>query len=172
VFDRDGTLIDHVEYLHRVEEIKFVPGTFEILKKLLSLKYRLGIITNQSLINRKIGTYHDVNLVNKHITQQLALNKISIDFILVCPHTPDENCNCRKPKQQLMNYAIEKFGLKPKVSFMVGDSESDMEFGKKALCTTIQIAGAKKRSKYADYFCENLLEAYGIISSAEIKQYE
>lgn len=172
VFDRDGTLIYHVEYLRKVEDVRFVAGIFDVLKKLSALKYRLGIITNQSLINRKIGTRKDVKLVNEYILQHLALNKITIDFILVCPHTPDENCDCRKPKQQLMDIAIKKFGLEPKLSFMVGDSESDMEFGKKALCTTIQITGSKKRSTYADFFCENLSETYGIISSAELKRFD
>lgn len=165
IFDRDGTLIEHVRYLNKIEQVTFAEGIFHSLKKLTLNNFRLGIITNQSLINRRIGTYEQVDLVNSFIKEQLRLNSIEIEFILVCPHTPDENCHCRKPKQKFMNYAINKYRLDTSTSFMVGDSEGDMEFGKKSGCRTIQIAGSQASSVYADYECKNLVEACEIILS-------
>ena len=165
IFDRDGTLIKHVRYLNKIDQVIFADGIFDSLKNLALNNYRLGIITNQSLINRKFGTYEQVNLVNNFIIEQLRLNSIEIEFILVCPHTPEEKCNCRKPKQKFMDYAINQFGLDTSTSFMVGDSESDMEFGKKGGCKTIQIAESQANSQYADYDCENLIEACEIILS-------
>ena len=165
VFDRDGTLIEHVGYLNKIEQVTFAEGIFHSLKKLTLNNYRLGIITNQSLINRKLGTYEQVNRVNSFIQEQLRFNSIEIEFILTCPHTPEEKCNCRKPKQKFMDYAINQFGLDTSTSFMVGDSEGDMEFGKKGGCKTIQIAGGQAISVYADYECKNLIEACEIILS-------
>jgi D-glycero-D-manno-heptose 1,7-bisphosphate phosphatase len=165
IFDRDGTLIKHVDYLNRIDQVMFSEGIFGSLKKLTLENYRIAIITNQSLINRKLGTHNQVNIVNDFIKEQLNSNSIRVEFILVCPHTPEEKCNCRKPEQEFMNYAISKFGLDANASFMVGDAESDMEFGKKGGCKTIQICPSKKRSIYADYVCDNLKEACEIILS-------
>jgi len=165
IFDRDGTLIKHVRYLNKIDQVVFADGIFESLKNLTLNNYRLAIITNQSLINRNLGTYEQVNLVNNFIKEQLRFNSIEIEFILVCPHTPEEKCSCRKPKQEFMAYAINQYGLTPNDSFMVGDSESDMEFGKKGGCRTIQISEGKERSIYADYECKNLIKACEIILS-------
>lgn len=166
IFDRDGTLIKHVKYLNKIEQVVFTDGIFESLKNLTLNNYRLAIITNQSLINRKLGTLEQVNLINNFIKEQLRFNLIEIEFILVCPHTPEEKCNCRKPKQKFMDYAIDKYGLDTATSFMVGDTESDMEFGKKGGCKTIQIIESKEHSIYADYKCKNLNEACEIILSS------
>ncbi len=165
IFDRDGTLIKHVKYLNKIDQVVFADGIFDSLKKLTANNYHLGIITNQSLISRKLGTYEQVKLVNDFIKEKLSLNFIDIEFILVCPHTPEEKCNCRKPKQKFMDNAINQFGLDAKASFMVGDTESDMEFGKKGGCKTIQIGGGQAQSIHADYKCENLIEACEIILS-------
>lgn len=165
VFDRDGTLIEHVRSLNKIEQVTFAEGIFHSLKRLTQNNFRLGIITNQSLINRKLGTYEQVDLVNNFIKDQLSANSINIEFILVCPHTVEENCNCRKPNQKFMDYAINQFGLDTSTSFMVGDSNGDMEFGKKGGCRTIQIAGSQSSSVYADFVSKNLVEACEIILS-------
>ena len=165
IFDRDGTLIKHVRYLNKIEQVIFAEGVFHSLKKLTVNNYRLGVITNQSLINRKLGTFEQVNLVNSFIEEQLRLSSIEIEFILVCPHTPEEKCNCRKPNQKFMDFAINQFGLDTNTSFMVGDSDSDMEFGKKGGCKTIQITENQASSEYADYVSKNLIEACEVILS-------
>ena len=128
MLDRDGTLIKHVPYLNQVEQVVFMDGVFEALKALIQKNYKLAIVTNQSAIGRALATLEQVNKVNKFILKEFLARDIPIESIKMCPHTPEENCQCRKPKPYLGKLLINE--LKPDLNrtFMVGDKLIDMEF--------------------------------------------
>jgi D-glycero-D-manno-heptose 1,7-bisphosphate phosphatase len=128
LLDRDGTVIKHVHHLVSVEEIELADGAIEALSLLQNLDFRLGVITNQSVIGLRLATAEQVDNINKEILTQLNTNSIEIDFFLVCPHTKDDSCNCRKPKSGLSHLA-SNLGVNLAESFMVGDSVSDVQFG-------------------------------------------
>jgi len=143
IFDRDGTLIDHIHYLKDPSLVKLKPGTAAGMQLLLINKYNFGIITNQSIINRKIATEQEVIDTNNKVRDICSDFRAKFDFIYYCPHTPDENCNCRKPKPALGMQAITKFNIDIKNSFYVGDQNSDIEFAKSLGLTPILINQAK-----------------------------
>ena len=131
IFDRDGTLINHIHYLKDPNLVKLKPGAAAGLQLLLINKYRFGIITNQSIINRKIATEQEVINTNNKVRDICSDFKVNFDFINYCPHTPDENCKCRKPEIELGKVAISEFNIDVERSFYIGDQETDMEFAQR-----------------------------------------
>jgi HAD superfamily hydrolase (TIGR01662 family) len=128
IFDRDGTLIEHIHYLKDSNLVKLKPGTAAGLQLLLLNNYKFGIITNQSIINRKIASEQDVIDTNNKIRDICSDFKVHFDFIKYCPHTPEEMCKCRKPKIELGEKVILDFNIDVERSFYVGDQETDIEF--------------------------------------------
>jgi D-glycero-D-manno-heptose 1,7-bisphosphate phosphatase len=84
---------------------------------------------------------------------------IVFDFIYFCPHLPSEGCDCRKPAISLGLKAVAEHQLDPSQSFMVGDQESDMLFGRNLGCSTIQVKGNAQKSSFADYYSDTLESA-------------
>jgi histidinol-phosphate phosphatase family protein len=153
VFDRDGTLIEHIPYLSNLSEVKYKEGVFETLARLKDLGFRFGIVTNQSVIGRKKATRQTVNDINSEIINTIwAFSQAKFDFVQVCPHMPSDQCECRKPKPKLMIEAIQQFQIDCAVSYMVGDTESDVELGKKVGFRTVLIRkDTMQVETHADY---------------------
>jgi D-glycero-D-manno-heptose 1,7-bisphosphate phosphatase len=128
IFDRDGTLVKLKPYLHKVEEVEF---TNNLSKGLLELKkngFKFGIITNQSGISRGLFNLGQMVDVNNYIQKKLLELKIKFEFIYYCPHKPEDNCICRKPKPYLGVQAIKNFIIDIETSYYVGDAQTDVNF--------------------------------------------
>ncbi len=87
------------------------------------------IITNQSGIGRGYFDLDTLHAVNAELLRQIEAGGGAIDDLLFCPHKPEDNCNCRKPKPGMGLEAIEKHDLDPAQCWMVGDMDKDIEFG-------------------------------------------
>ena len=151
IFDRDGTLIEHIHYLKDPNLVKLKPGTAAGMQLLLINKFRFGVITNQSIINRKIATEQEVIDTNNKVRDICGDFRAKFDFIYYCPHIPEENCNCRKPKTALGIQAMTKFNIDIKKSFYVGDQKSDIEFARNLGLTPILINHMKSGNFGVDY---------------------
>ena len=90
--------------------------------------YKFGIITNQSIINRKLANEQEVIDTNNKVRDICSDFKVHFDFIKYCPHTPEELCKCRKPRIELGEKVILDFNIDVEKSFYVGDQETDVEF--------------------------------------------
>jgi len=156
IFDRDGTLIDHVHHLVNPGLVQTKSDLGQALRLLQNYDFKFGIISNQSVIGRGLATNLDVESVNSKIIEFLKPLGIVIDFVYFCPHLPDGGCNCRKPEIGLGQRAIDEHHLDPSASFMVGDQESDMIFGRNLGCKTIQLQGGADKSVFADYYSVTL----------------
>jgi HAD superfamily hydrolase (TIGR01662 family) len=161
IFDRDGTLIEHIHYLKDPNLVKLNPGVAAGLQLLLINKYRFGIITNQSIINRNIATEKQVVEVNNKVQDICSDFRVIFDFIYFCPHTPEENCNCRKPKTALGVQALNKFKIDINESYYIGDQDIDIEFAKNLGLSPILI-NQTKSSKIE----ENILEFADIFEAS------
>jgi histidinol-phosphate phosphatase family protein len=128
VFDRDGILIESVHHLIDLQDVKIIPEAENALQSFKSLGFGFGMISNQSVIGRGLASFETVNQINLFISNYFKNIGIIFDFILICPHSPNDNCQCRKPKTGLGRLAEDKFGLVPQSTYYIGDSESDMEF--------------------------------------------
>jgi D-glycero-D-manno-heptose 1,7-bisphosphate phosphatase len=128
-FDRDDTLIVDSGYMHKPKDLKFFPDTFSVLQELQRRGYLLFIVTNQSGIGRGYFSEEDMHKFNQHMLEQLAQQNIKISEIVFCPHAPEDNCDCRKPKPKLINQLCDKYQIDKSLSFMVGDKDSDVGAG-------------------------------------------
>jgi len=133
--DRDGVINKKIEgdYVRDWSQFEFLPNVLESLKILNTLFDRIIIVTNQRGIGRGLMTEKDLEAIHKNMIKIFVKNDIKIDKIYYCPHDKKEICNCRKPKIGMALQAKVDF---PDIDFnnslMVGDSLSDLEFGKNA----------------------------------------
>lgn len=127
--DRDGTLIREKNYLSKVSDLKLITGAVDALKLLRQAGYKLILITNQSGIGR--GYFTEKKLLQIHESLQKMLDKkgVKLDGIYYCPHIPDDNCTCRKPKLGLVKKAAKEFNINLKKSYTVGDHPGDFLLG-------------------------------------------
>jgi D-glycero-D-manno-heptose 1,7-bisphosphate phosphatase len=124
--DRDGTLVEEVNYLHRPEEMRLFPATQEALESLKTAGYALVVVTNQSGIGR--GIYSEDAMHRVHDALQNELGGI-VDGFYFCPHLPCGGCECRKPGLKMIRDAERDLVLDIEASWMVGDKKIDVETG-------------------------------------------
>ncbi len=164
--DRDGTLIEEVNFLARVEDLRLFPFTIEAVELLKKNDFLIVVITNQSGVRRGIFSENDMRAIHDEIQAQL---NGQIDAFYFCPHLPDENCACRKPKTQMIERACADFAIGLENSWMIGDKKLDIETGFNAKTKTALVLtgyGMKEKEKLnekPDLIAENLLEAAKVI---------
>jgi len=125
--DRDGVINQEVNYLHKIENFKFINGVFKSLRVLQELGYDFIVITNQSGIGRGLYSEEDYLLLDKWMKKEFEKNGIRILHSIHCPHTPEQKCDCRKPKPGMFIKCFKLFEISKDDSWMVGDSERDIE---------------------------------------------
>jgi D-glycero-D-manno-heptose 1,7-bisphosphate phosphatase len=162
ILDRDGTLVIDRGYLSDPAGLEFELGAAEGMKWLYSRGYRLIVITNQSGVGRGFFGIERLEAMNERLNVMAEEAGAKIEGIYYCPHAPDDGCSCRKPALELMTRAASELGFDPKSAIMIGDKESDIEFGRRAGATTILIAAdgsAAHVQTQADMVAPNLMEA-------------
>ena len=137
--DRDGTINEEVGYLGNPDSLRLLPGAAGAIRRLNESGFAAIVVTNQSAIGRGYFSSEDVAAVNTCLIERLRARGACIDGLYVCPHRPDERCNCRKPQPGLLLQAAEEHGLDVRRSFLVGDKESDLDSGRRAGCRTVLI---------------------------------
>jgi D-glycero-D-manno-heptose 1,7-bisphosphate phosphatase len=137
--DRDGTIIEEKDFIKTPEEIEFIPRSMEAIRILKKLGYKIIAISNQSGIGRGILTLDMVTKVNESFLKRLERENVGIDGLYFCPHHPEENCDCRKPKTGLIQKAAVEQKLDLKDAVVIGDKLSDVELGKNLGVKTVLV---------------------------------
>ncbi len=169
LLDRDGTINKECHYLSDPAQICLIPGAAEGLHQLMTLGLGLVVITNQSAIGRGYFNEQRLKLIHKRLCTLLSAKGVFLDGIYFCPHTPDDNCSCRKPRTGLIERAARDLGFDPRQSFVIGDKPCDVEMGQRAGATSILVRtgyGAQVESRKeveADYIVDDLRAAAGLI---------
>ena len=127
--DRDGTLVEEVNYLSRVEDLQIFPYTADALRMLKQMGFLTIVVTNQSGIGR--GIYTEDAMHGIHNAMKAELGDL-IDGFYFCPHLPDAGCSCRKPGIGMIEEAEISFSIDRARSWMIGDKLLDLETGFKA----------------------------------------
>ena len=127
--DRDGTLIEDKDYLHRPEEAVIYPGVGAALKRLQDAGFKLFIITNQSGVGRGFFPIEDVHRVHDYLCRELAKDGVRIEKVYIAPEHPDAPSRGRKPSPQFLFDARDEFDLDLAQSFVIGDKLIDLECG-------------------------------------------
>lgn len=168
--DRDGTInINRPGCVREISQFKFAPGSISALKKLSKTDYKIIVITNQSGIGRGYFTENGLKEIHDFMIEELNKEGIKIDKIYYCPHLPEENCSCRKPKIGMLLKANQDFNLNLSKSWFVGDGESDIIAGREANIRTIKIGGKMPADLKLEpnHYVKNLNEAVNIILKHE-----
>ncbi len=128
--DRDETLNSDPGYINEPDLFSLFPWVGLELARLKANGFKLILVSNQSGIGRGMITWDQLSAIHAKLAHELmAQANIAIDQIKICPHHPDESCDCRKPKPKMILESIQELGLDPQHCFMIGDRKSDFEAG-------------------------------------------
>lgn len=140
ILDRDGVInYDSPNYIRSPEEWNPIPGSLEAIAKLTQAGYQVVVATNQSGVGR--GYYNQQTLDHIHKKMQTLTSKLNgrIDGVFACPHKPDDNCECRKPKPGLFDKIAKHFQINLHQTPAIGDSLRDLSAAKTANCIPILV---------------------------------
>ena len=128
--DRDGIInVDH-GYVYKIEEFEFTEGIFELLQLFSKQGYLLFIVTNQSGIGRGYYSQEAFEVLTEWMIKTLHAHDIDIKEVQYCPHTPEENCPCRKPETGMIDTILKKYSIDLAHSWMIGDKQSDIDLAR------------------------------------------
>jgi histidinol-phosphate phosphatase family protein len=163
VLDRDGTIIEEREYLSNPEQVALIPGAAAALRELQQMGFGLAVITNQSGVGRGLFDLQQVKLVHQRLERLLASEGVRLAGVYVCPHTPEDDCTCRKPKLGLLNQAASELNFCLENSIVIGDKPCDIDMGRHAGATTFLVRtgyGAQfEKEVAADFVVDDLAAA-------------
>lgn len=182
--DRDGTINEEMGYINHISRFKIFKYTFDAIKILNNLGFKVLILTNQSGLARGYFTEEVLNKVHDTLLKKAEKNKAKIDKIYYCPHHKNGivekykiDCDCRKPKPGMLLKAQKDFKISLEKSYLIGDRYKDIQFAfsnniKSILVKTGYGLGeffyqSKNWPKDPDYVCNNLLEAAHLIGKIE-----
>lgn len=137
--DRDGTVIEHVHHLRRVEDVRLVPGAASAIRRLREAGYLAVLATNQSVVGRGLLDEAGLDRIHEEMSRRLRAEGALLDAIYWNPHAPPERPGTpehpdRKPGPGMLLRAAAEHRLELSSSWMVGDSTSDLLAGRAAGC--------------------------------------
>lgn len=174
--DRDGTLNRHVGFVTEAPQLELLPGVAEAVRNINQSRYLAIVVTNQPVIARGEVTIEELDNIHNRLETLLGQEGAYVDAIYYCPHHPHKgysgerpeykiDCDCRKPNPGLLLRAAENFNIDLAASWMVGDSESDIQAGKSAGCRTALLHGAEEFGQ--NLTCKSLLDFVSRILAEE-----
>ena len=131
--DRDGVLIENRDdYVKDWSQVVFLPKAVEALSKSVLEKYKIIIVTNQSAVGQNLITFETAREINDKLATMIKQMGGHVDRIYMCPHVPEDKCDCRKPQPGMLLQAARELSLDLSASWMIGDAWSDLLAGQAA----------------------------------------
>lgn len=144
--DRDGVLIEDVNYLSRVEQISILDGVEDGLLRLQDSGFHLVVTTNQAGIARALFTESTLNEIHSYLDNLFKLRGIHVSMWNYCPHHPSigtdkykVSCPCRKPEPGMLLKASSELNLDLEKSYLIGDKISDIEAANRVMVKSILV---------------------------------
>jgi D-glycero-D-manno-heptose 1,7-bisphosphate phosphatase len=135
ILDRDGTINETSdEFVKSPEEWRPLPGALEAIARLTHAGWRVVLAANQSGLGRGLFDVAAVNGIHTRLNRMLATVGGRIDAVFFCPHAPDEDCHCRKPRPGLFEQIGERYGISLDGVPAPGDSPADLQAAAAAGC--------------------------------------
>jgi D-glycero-D-manno-heptose 1,7-bisphosphate phosphatase len=130
ILDRDGVInFDSDHFIKSPDEWKPIPGSLEAIAELNQAGFHIALATNQSGISRGLFDMATLNAIHDKMHRALAQNGGRIDALFYCPHSAEQNCDCRKPKSGMLLEIARRFATDLKGVNSVGDSLRDLQAG-------------------------------------------
>lgn len=131
--DRDGVIIaNRSDYVRTWSDVSIYPQSLSSLQRIHSSQYKIFIITNQSVVGRGIISHAEAEKINLQLINEIESSGGRIDGVYMCPHTPEDNCPCRKPRPGMILQAAAEFSVDLGHSILIGDAISDIIAGQTA----------------------------------------
>ncbi len=162
LFDRDGTLVVDVPYNGDPDLVSPVPGAFRAVQRLREAGVPMAVVTNQSGIGRGLLSEDQVHRVNERIEEMLG----PIGPFLMCPHAPEQECQCRKPQPGMVIEAARHLGVDPGEVVLIGDIGADMEAARAVGARAILVPTAETRPEEIDAASEVAVDLTSAIDLA------
>ncbi|MDR1613262.1 MAG: HAD family hydrolase [Planctomycetota bacterium] len=165
LLDRDGTIMVDKIYQSDPAQTELLPNALEGLKLLAGAGFGLVVVTNQSGINRGLIQPSELEAVNRRLAEILAVDGVALEAVYYCPHTPDEDCCCRKPMPGMALRAARDLGFDPRDCVVIGDREADVALGKAigAMSVLVRTGGGRETEAEgkvkADHIADDLKAA-------------
>ena len=169
VLDRDGTIVVERHYLSDPGQVELIPGVAAGLRQLSEMGLGLVVITNQSAVGREFFDRARLDLIHQRLCELLNAEGVHLDSIYVCPHIPEDDCPCRKPRPGLLELAAEELDFDPQACFVIGDKVCDIELGRRVGATTFLVRtgyGAQVAAETTvppDYVVDDVCDAAQVI---------
>ena len=130
ILDRDGVInFDSALFIKSPEEWKPIPGSLEAIARLNQMGYRVVVATNQSGVGRGLFDMATLNAIHNKMSKAVVTAGGRLEAIFFCPHTAEQKCACRKPKDGMLREIAERFNASLKDVPVVGDSLRDLQAG-------------------------------------------
>jgi D-glycero-D-manno-heptose 1,7-bisphosphate phosphatase len=144
ILDRDGVInYDSDFYIKNPDEWHAIPGSLDAIANLNRAGYQVLVATNQSGVARGYYDLEMLDRIHEKLLRELAEVGGYIDEIFFCPHHPDENCPCRKPKLGLLQQIQQKYPVNFAETYFIGDTRTDMELAAASGCKPILVLTSK-----------------------------
>ena len=170
LIDRDGTINVEKHYLSDPDQVELYPGVAAAIRRLNQLDMGVAVITNQSGVARGYFDLARLEQIHTRLYALLESEGAAIDGIYICPHGPDDECDCRKPLPGMVDQAVADHHFDPARAFMIGDKEVDVELGQAVGAETFLVRtghGAKfVEGTKADHVVDDLAAAVRIIEKS------
>lgn len=138
-FDRDGVLNEDIGFAHRPDQITWMPGAREAVKRLNDAGFLVFVVTNQAGVARGLYSEEHVRTLHRWMQQELHAVGAHVDAFYHCPHHPEHgeppyrtDCACRKPEPGMLLQAMAEWPVEPKGSFLIGDRDTDLQAAQRA----------------------------------------
>ena len=160
--DRDGVInrkAPEGQYVTRWEEMEFLPGAKEAIRSLNQAGFLVIVVTNQRCVAKGLISTDELDSIHARMRSEFKAAGATIDAIYYCPHEFVPPCACRKPEPGMLLEAARTHDVDMAASWMIGDSDHDVQAGQNAGCHTALIVDEKSTDGGADVYRSSLLDA-------------
>src|SRR6266508_415225 len=170
--DRDGVVnIERKDYVKSWNEFQFRDDAIAGFVRLRMTGLPVVIVTNQSAVNRGLIMTKTLLDIHNKMKEEVEKNGGRIDLTLFCPHTPEEECECRKPRPGLLLRAATMYSVDLSKSYLIGDSVTDIKAAESVGCLTILIRQETSAiSSTRPHLPDNLVTVHNFLEAVEVIQ--
>jgi D-glycero-D-manno-heptose 1,7-bisphosphate phosphatase len=144
ILDRDGVINeDSAEFIKTIDEWHPIAGSIDAIARLSRHGFTVAVATNQSGLGRGLFTLDDLEAMHQRLSEMVETAGGHIAGIFYCPHTPDDHCDCRKPKSGLIDAIEREFNQSARGAWIIGDSLRDLEAGLSKHCVPVLVLTGK-----------------------------
>ncbi|MDJ0765723.1 MAG: HAD family hydrolase [Myxococcota bacterium] len=178
LLDRDGTINEERDYLSDPAGLALLPRSGAGLRRMAALGFDLVVVTNQSGLARGYFDWQTLGAIHDRLRGRLAAEGVHLGGIYVCPHHPDDQCRCRKPRTGLVDRAARELGFDPAMGYVIGDNICDIELGIAVKARTILVRTGYGKElavdihRTADWVVDDLKGAAMVIEDLEKRDAE